>query len=139
MFDGVLGNIDDIKSIFFDIDEHNFINNNNIGFHDFHGEPIGVFRYDNILIAEVDVIGDVNNVEDKRRPQMTIYPNPVQNTLNIRSDVTLGKSIILDALGRETKSVQGNMIDIQDLDKGTYFIQTQLGEAVVTKKFVKVN
>ena len=25
MFDGVLGNIDDIKSIFFDIDEHNFI------------------------------------------------------------------------------------------------------------------
>ena len=75
--------------------------------------------------------------------EITIYPNPVKNTLNIKSNEPLKQIIIYDLTGKSLKTKENynenNLtINISDLSKGIYFIQTiSTTGKTFTTKFIK--
>jgi hypothetical protein len=77
-----------------------------------------------------------NNIED----QISIYPNPTTESINISSNnQSLVKSIsILNMNGQLLKQVSNaSMLDIQDLANGLYFIQITTNKGTSTQKFTK--
>jgi photosystem II stability/assembly factor-like uncharacterized protein len=69
---------------------------------------------------------------------MQIYPNPVKDVLNIRSNVDVKKITVRDITGKVVLSeeVQQNII-LAHLSKGIYLLQVQTAEGVVEKKIIK--
>jgi hypothetical protein len=82
--------------------------------------------------------------ENVSHDQFSIYPNPANSTLSIRSESSLGRSVvsITDVLGKviiENKynDLYYTSLNIEQLNSGVYFISitTEKGQSV--KKFVK--
>jgi hypothetical protein len=72
---------------------------------------------------------------------ITIYPNPTNSTLFIKSETNnLLQYQILNAIGQtiQKENVKGNSIDASSLQKGIYFIQVkdEKGKLFITK-FIK--
>ena len=79
-------------------------------------------------IEEVSAINEVSSL-------VSVYPNPVVNTLNISEEANV---VILNITGQEIMNVVNtNSVNVSNLDAGVYFaqIQTQVGTSV--EKFVK--
>ena len=76
-----------------------------------------------------DIITDVN-----------IYPNPVRDIIYLESDENWSKAEIFDVSGRILRSVSldGQSIDVNGLESGTYFVRLRDGEKVGVVKFVKL-
>ncbi len=76
-----------------------------------------------------DIITDVN-----------IYPNPVRDIIYLESDENWSKAEIFDVSGRILRSVSldGQYIDVNGLESGTYFVRLRDGEKVGVVKFVKL-
>lgn len=76
---------------------------------------------------------------NKKNNNVSIYPNPVKNVLNIHSKNEILKAEIYDATGRIliSASVKGNAINISELSKGSYFIKVFTKDKIFTQKFIK--
>ena len=73
---------------------------------------------------------------------LLLYPNPVNDKLNIVTEVEVEEVVVYDALGRQqdnkTTRQQGNMtIDVAGLNTGVYFVMIKTNDGVVMKRFVK--
>jgi hypothetical protein len=71
---------------------------------------------------------------------ITLYPNPSTSQLNIKSEGLSIKNIsIVDLTGRTVKMVnnKSKIIDISDLEKGTYFLRLHTDNGMVSRKFLK--
>ena len=71
-----------------------------------------------------------------------IYPNPVENTLQLKTDLSINRIVITDLLGKQVKSVipTSNSIismPVNDLKSGTYLIQILTDNEIKTSKFIK--
>ncbi|MGQ0827085.1 MAG: T9SS type A sorting domain-containing protein [Bacteroidota bacterium] len=86
------------------------------------------------------------NALKKQDNSITVYPNPANDKLYIRSN--LGNKpekiayTIIDMFGRsvlENTLLIDEPIDISNLSEGVYFIRTINGEFLLTTKFIKVN
>ena len=69
-----------------------------------------------------------------------IYPNPVNDKLNIITEVEIEEVVVYDVYGRQQSMVNGQqstVIDVSDLNSGVYFVMIKTNEGVVTKRFVK--
>ncbi|MBP7810245.1 MAG: T9SS type A sorting domain-containing protein [Bacteroidia bacterium] len=82
--------------------------------------------------------------ENVLNDQLLIYPNPANSVLNIKSENSLGKSVILitDVLGKtiiETKNndLYQTSINIELLSSGVYLLQLKSEKGIIVKKFVK--
>jgi hypothetical protein len=82
--------------------------------------------------------------ENVLNDQLLIYPNPANSVLNIKSENSLGKSVILitDVLGKtiiETKNndLYQTSINIEQLSSGVYLLQLKSEKGIIVKKFVK--
>ncbi len=66
-----------------------------------------------------------------------VYPNPVNNILNISGNFT--EASVFDYLGRliKTTAILDNKIDLTDLVSGNYILKLQSGSAQQTVKIVK--
>lgn len=87
-------------------------------------------------IVEVNEIA----IADKLSSDITLYPNPVDNELNISvSDKTGSDFTITNALGQRVSSghLSENPIDVSKLNTGIYFIEFNGAQKRVTKKFIK--
>ena len=78
----------------------------------------------------------------KPKAEFTLYPNPTVNDINITFDDNVNENVtfnIFDMSGRIVK--QGNLfsnnINVSNLNRGTYFINLNVGNEIVTKRFVK--
>jgi hypothetical protein len=97
-----------------------------------------------LLLSNKAVDAEDENITVSSLASVTIYPNPVQNELNIKfADVELLKGkplIIYNHLGQATKQLIINkpvmQVNIKDLKGGLYFIST--GDKK-THKFIKVS
>ena len=69
--------------------------------------------------------------------QLTIYPNPALEQLNIVTSANLIKLEVLDFSGRFVKTSTKSSVDVSDLEKGSYLISIQTDEGQTTRKFVK--
>lgn len=72
---------------------------------------------------------------------ISIYPNPANDQLFIKSDAPINQVQIYSAQGKlvhsENESIGANGIDISELTSGMYIIQVETEQGISTKKFVK--
>jgi alpha-tubulin suppressor-like RCC1 family protein len=73
--------------------------------------------------------------------ELKVYPNPVNNLLNISFDQTMNSVALYNLLGQEviTKLVNANetSIDVSALPSGTYLIKVNTEDKVKSLKVVK--
>ena len=71
----------------------------------------------------------------------SVYPNPVNNTLNISAGSTIDAVNIFDLTGREvlraTPNVDKTSLDVSSLNKGFYLLTVKSGNQELTTKLVK--
>jgi hypothetical protein len=72
---------------------------------------------------------------------INLYPNPVNDVLNINSTYALNNISISDINGRVVRNTSLNgteaQINIADLASGVYLLKVVTSEGTVTKKVVK--
>lgn len=74
------------------------------------------------------------------KENVSIYPNPVQDVLYIKSNDEFVKAEVYDAAGRIliTTSVKGNTINVSELAKGNYIIKLFAKDKTMVQKFIKI-
>lgn len=80
------------------------------------------------------------NISSHANFSLSIFPNPVKNTLNIKfENVNISKIEIIDLLGKPVISQQANIesIDVNYLKSGIYFLKLYTDKETITKKFIK--
>lgn len=83
------------------------------------------------ILAASEVINTKND--------FSIYPNPVQDILYIRSNDEVTKAEIYDATGRilRTTGVKNNSVSVSDLKTGNYIIKIFTKSKTMTYQFIK--
>ena len=86
---------------------------------------------DNVVLPASTIITNVETVVEKQN--VTVYPNPVNNVMNIELGDNQSDVMICNSLGqvvRRYENVSGNMqISVEDLNAGMYFLKAN-GEVV---------
>ena len=79
----------------------------------------------------------INDLESN----VNVYPNPVENTLNVSAGVVVDAVSIFDLTGREVMRATPNAaafsLDVADLNKGMYLVTVKAGKQELTTKLVK--
>jgi uncharacterized delta-60 repeat protein len=79
-----------------------------------------------------------NPVFNKKENLFSIWPNPVQNNLNVNSfNNSVPTATIYDLQGKLLYSKQSNLIDVSSLRNGIYLIKLKNETGEVTQKFIK--
>lgn len=92
---------------------------------------------------KIDYTLNTMSVSDKTFASgVSIYPNPVLNTLNISSEIVVQSAEVYDVTGRMVKSVKfngltTNAINVSSLTGGNYIVKLKSGEQTVARKFIK--
>ena len=91
------------------------------------------FKVDNVKII------DMNNmsVSDLNKSQISIYPNPAKDILNIRGVKELDTFTISDVTGRILIEGRNQNINVDNLKSGLYFINIKTKTEEFTHKFIK--
>jgi bacillolysin len=79
-------------------------------------------------------------VETVEKSSFALYPNPVENELNVSFAESNGYSFkVLNTLGQQLSvgQLSGNSIDVSNLSTGIYIIELTKGDKKIVKKFVK--
>jgi len=78
------------------------------------------------------------SIEDQNLTNISIYPNPTNNTLFISGNETPITVAIYNVLGKEVLSVKNtNNINVQALPSGVYVIRISDGVGQTNRKFIK--
>ncbi len=93
------------------------------------------FIVDNIIIKDMDQMA----VSDVSRSQISIYPNPASEFLNIRTDDKIKSVKIYDTAGNLVKTENDHLsiINIASLPKGNYMVTIETDKGSETKKIIK--
>lgn len=108
---------------------------------------IDYWYIDNISItaaSKAPIDNDTQLNDNNSLNSFTLFPNPVNNNLNIHFNSIEGETSIkiFDLQGRLVKSSVvnslENVIDVNDLAKGTYIISVNDGKTPISKRFIKM-
>ncbi len=107
---------------------------------------IRAFHYNNTSFGEfaISVYDDiVDGVEDHNFIEgLSIFPNPVQSNLNLKSVSPIGNVKVFNLLGERVLdanvSSSDYQLDVSAITNGTYLIQVNVGLQIATYKFVKI-
>ena len=101
----------------------------------------GALLMDNFVIELFDSNGDTLGFVDLSDSTFVVYPNPVQNTLNVSAGVSVDQVSIFDLTGREvlraTPNASAFSLDVATLNKGLYLVSLKAGDQEMTTKLVK--
>lgn len=101
----------------------------------------GSVLLDNVRVTLLDSSGNVLDIVEITDTAFSIYPNPVQNTLNVSAAVTIDAVSIFDLTGRQvlraTPNAAAFTLDVADLNKGMYLVSLKSGDQEMTTKLVK--
>ena len=108
-----------------------------IGFlhYDCNGATANGIRIDNVELLSDGVSLQENTIS------FEVYPNPVENSLLITSDVEIENVSIVAMNGAVIYegAYNKNGIDVSELNAGVYFVNIQKGNEIITRRFVKKN
>ena len=102
-----------------------------------------VFRhYDctNILYIGLDDVMITQNalgVTDSQKSQISVYPNPATDFIQISNAGTVNKVRIFDMSGKLVSETSSTKIDVQKLPKGQYILNVHSGNEIISRKFIK--
>lgn len=106
-----------------------FTSNNNVVTH------IGL----NICTTASCVPTGVQNLAEQTNNNISLFPNPATNILNIQTDKTIDGIVVMDITGRKVLEQNGNMtqINIQSLQQGMYQLLITSEGKQYSSKFIK--
>lgn len=98
------------------------------------GSPVrGSFMFRNVSILSAN--------DETIATNISIYPNPVNDILNVRANETINAVSIVNILGQElyrsNLDVLNTNIDLSDYATGTYFVNVYFGDNMITEKIIK--
>ena len=106
---------------------------NQVGFWDMNG----TFYLDNLYFWKVGT-----GLNTEKMINISFYPNPVRDMLNINTDVTIKEIRIQNVLGQTVMQLNGYTekgIDVKELQKGNYLITVKSTDnKMITDKFIKM-
>ncbi len=72
-------------------------------------------------------------------PKLTLYPNPVSNSLYLTSNQKIENVLIYNITGALVKSISNNpeSIDVSNLNSGSYLVKVTTNEGSFTQKIIK--
>lgn len=91
------------------------------------------FIVDNIIIKDMDQLA----VNDINKTQISIFPNPSSDFMNIKCDEEIRSIKIYDIKGSIIKSDNTSKVDISAFPKGNYVISIETKSGIETRKFIK--
>ena len=111
-----------------------------LGWHCF--KVVGVNGVKNSDPSELQCIELVETPEaiEEHTSSLLLYPNPVNDRLNIVTEVEVEEVVVYDAFGRQRTTdnrQQTSSIDVSMLNSGVYFVMIKTNDGVVMKRFVK--
>ncbi|WP_313216232.1 S8/S53 family peptidase, partial [Soonwooa sp.] len=74
-------------------------------------------------------------VDNAKQSNFSIYPNPANDFIEIKTNSKIETAQIFDNLGRIIKTVNSSKVDITHLEKGIYYLKINNGEKI--EKFIK--
>ncbi|MBW3518570.1 peptide-N-glycosidase F-related protein [Flavobacterium sp. NKUCC04_CG] len=78
------------------------------------------------------------SIDDLYQPDLSIYPNPTHNHINVVSDQTISTVVIVDLSGKKITETKAGIIDLTSFSSGIYFLNIQWENgAVTTRKVMK--
>ncbi len=98
----------------------------------------GTVYFDNLYFSLTDPSLGTSKFETSK---VSLYPNPVKNTLNIEAKGSIERVAVYSILGQEvmSKSPKSNATTLQTsgLQKGTYIVKSTIDGKTATSKFIK--
>lgn len=80
-------------------------------------------------------------VDDFRHGQLSVFPNPAEDAVNIQAEETVTSVVLYDKLGRVVREIAPGdtfvRVDVNDLPSGVYLMRVLMSNRVVTKKIIK--
>lgn len=91
-----------------------------------------------LLVADFSAVLNIDKFNTTDKEGFTIYPNPVNNLLNIKSTSIIKSAVIYNLLGKQILKTSDDSIDVSKLNSGIYIlkIEDELGN-VFSKKWIK--
>ena len=93
------------------------------------------------LNTSLVITSDVLSVNDVNMINVSIYPNPTSNNINIQSEEQITNVVIYNTLGQTVRNVSPDAtnfsVNTSNLDAGTYFAVLSTENASKTVKFIK--
>ena len=81
--------------------------------------------------------GNVLNVQGKDLQQLTLYPNPASDIVNISSNVPIDRIEVYNLLGKQVRTLkQTKVVNVSDLKSGMYLFKVFSGNQIQLKKIV---
>lgn len=79
------------------------------------------------------------STSEQPKNQVVLYPNPVVNSLIIKSNTPVKSVVIYTLTGQRlaTPILKDNRIDVRNLEKGVYYIHLFLGNEIIQSRFIK--
>ncbi len=88
---------------------------------------MGAFEFDPTL-----------SLDTRTKVDFKMYPNPVSNILNIKTEISIKEISVLDVLGKQVLQTKEDRIDVSSLTQGLYLIKIKGEEdQLLVKRFVK--
>lgn len=79
----------------------------------------------------------VSTHPEPNQPDVTLYPNPVEELLFVNSPSAIERADLFDVKGRFIRSTVQDNIPVNGLQPGLYFLNIHTAGAVLSKKFIK--
>ncbi|MDR6515360.1 T9SS-dependent choice-of-anchor J family protein [Chryseobacterium camelliae] len=105
------------------------------------GGPTGtnsdLIGIDTFSVDRPDSSLGTNEITSGTKP-VSVYPNPAVDYISIKTDEKINAVEIFDVTGRKVPvALEGNRINVRDLNAGTYIISFETKAGKVSEKFIK--
>lgn len=88
---------------------------------------------DNFVLKNLDNL----NIEEMNQTNISIYPNPVVDVLNIDTNEKIVALNILDLTGKNVLTSDQKTLDLKPLPQGVYIVQITTENQTISKKIIK--
>jgi type IX secretion system substrate protein len=92
------------------------------------------YYIDGVSVYDLATVGIEQLASNKA--QVTVYPNPANNKVQVTYTGNSGQISLYDVLGSEVISTQAKEIDVSSLPNGVYFLNAKTAEGVLSKKVI---
>ena len=70
--------------------------------------------------------------------QITLYPNPISNEVNIQTDLDVSETYVFDLQGKQLKNTTSKKVNLSELSSGIYLVKVKLkNNEIWTNKVIK--
>lgn len=90
--------------------------------------------------AEITVTNQSIGIEENAQVELSVYPNPAQNFINVSSSENVKSIQVIDLRGKTVldAAVIGEKVDVSKLEEGVYLLKAFSNVGVSTSRFIKL-